>query len=285
MDWFLRFLLGLDATPEDQHRVATFVRELHMRQVEGTARNWHRRRRWLLRAILEDPHILVHELERWAFGEQSRDGSRPDPPLGCPIARSDCPLYHPPPTRGTTSPSRRDGVPQGENAKLPGEVLPVEFVVRSGARRDALKNLRDWLSSANKVVIADPYFLQGEGWKKMKPPERTLYAEKYAKEAHATLGQVQTLEIFHLPAAPKEMLAAMTEITFRERNYRCWETTEIHDRVWIRDDNEARVVGTSFGGLGVRKLAFVLPLPDEDLAAFKDELAKIQAGEPQLTNT
>ncbi len=39
----------------------------------------------------------------------------------------------------------------------------------------------------------------------------------------------------------------------------------IHDRIWIKNDSEARVVGTSLNGANSRRLAFELPLPPEDL--------------------
>ncbi|TOM09059.1 hypothetical protein CGH83_22850 [Vibrio parahaemolyticus] len=65
--------------------------------------------------------------------------------------------------------------------------------------------------------------------------------------------------------------------TLRSRNIKLTyiETNEIHDRVFIRDQDEAVLVGTSLGGYG-NKLAFVLDLPNEDLENFKAALEKIR---------
>ncbi len=49
----------------------------------------------------------------------------------------------------------------------------------------------------------------------------------------------------------------------------------MHDRVWIKDGNRAKVVGTSFNGLG-KKLAFILNLPESDLRAFQTQLPRIR---------
>jgi hypothetical protein len=54
-----------------------------------------------------------------------------------------------------------------------------------------------------------------------------------------------------------------------------YPTTEIHDRVWIKNSGQAKLVGTSFGGLS-HKLAFIVDLPQDDVVLFMHELYRIQ---------
>ncbi|TOM29243.1 hypothetical protein CGH80_23485, partial [Vibrio parahaemolyticus] len=87
---------------------------------------------------------------------------------------------------------------------------------------------------------------------------------------------IRSLEVFHLPGPQGEVKMKIHK-TLRSRNIKLTyiETNEIHDRVFIRDQDEAVLVGTSLGGYG-NKLAFVLDLPNEDLENFKAALEKIR---------
>ena len=59
------------------------------------------------------------------------------------------------------------------------------------------------------------------------------------------------------------------------RMVQCFDTNEIHDRYVIRDDQDGRMLGTSFGGLG-SKISTVLPLPPDDTVVLLYNLAKIE---------
>ena len=61
-------------------------------------------------------------------------------------------------------------------------------------------------------------------------------------------------------------------INIKLRNY---PTGAIHDRVMIKDNDRAKMLGTSFGGLG-SKIAFFVDLPEEDVTIFQKELHKIR---------
>ena len=52
------------------------------------------------------------------------------------------------------------------------------------------------------------------------------------------------------------------------------KTNAIHDRVWITNNSNAFVVGTSFNGLG-KKCAFIIDLPPEDTSEFIEFLKRI----------
>lgn len=159
----------------------------------------------------------------------------------------------------------------------------MHLLTGGGDRKTPLADLRRWLSGAERLIIADPYLLQGDptswGWSKLSKSQKKSKAEEYAEEINRTLGGVEELDVFHLPDPPSEVAKAMKKIAFNGRKHRLFSTTEIHDRVWIKDAKEARVVGTSFGGIG-RKLAFILPLPEGDLKAFQVELQRIRTAAP-----
>ncbi len=145
-------------------------------------------------------------------------------------------------------------------------------------RSAPLRELRLWLKDAKRVVIADPYFMHGNtsGWGDLTDDEKKDRADAYADEVRQVLGPVAEVDVYHLPDPPKELRTAMKRIAFEGRRVTPHETTEIHDRVWIKDGNDARVVGTSFGGIG-SKLAFIIALSEEDRTRFQEELRRIAA--------
>lgn len=148
-------------------------------------------------------------------------------------------------------------------------------------RKESLREFRSWVSGASRVIVADPYFMHGNpkawNWRELSSEDKKKKAEEYATEVAKVLKGIEKLDIFHLPDAPKEMKTAMRRVVFKclKTPPRCYPTCEIHDRVWIRDGLDARIVGTSFGGIG-SKLAFMLPLPKADLEAFQEELDRIR---------
>lgn len=149
-----------------------------------------------------------------------------------------------------------------------------------GQRKEPLKDLRQWIKGASRLVIADPYFMHGDptswNWSGISDKEKKKRAKEYAEEIKTVFGDVKTVEIFHLPGPPREVSTAMRKVVFAQRNVQYFPTTEIHDRVWIKDGEDARIVGTSFGGIG-RKLSFMLDLPDEDRKEFEAALARIRS--------
>jgi hypothetical protein len=59
---------------------------------------------------------------------------------------------------------------------------------------------------------------------------------------------------------------------------------EIHDRVWLKDETDAVVVGTSFNGLG-NKCAFLLNLEAADASSFSAELRRIRSATRSATRS
>ena len=157
----------------------------------------------------------------------------------------------------------------------------LQMLTGGGERKAPLKDLRLWLKGAKRLTIADPYFTHGDPtswrWPQLTDAEKKNKAEEYAVEVAQVLGAVEEVDIFSLPGAPKELRTALKKIALKNRKGKEIETTEIHDRVWIKDGEDARIVGTSFGGIG-RKLSFIVELPQQDRIEFQAHLARIKKG-------
>lgn len=146
------------------------------------------------------------------------------------------------------------------------------LIAKQADRKPALKNLGGWLKDAKKLVIVDPYILHGNTQESTEQ-ERSLCNDP-VKDLLKLLKNTKELDIFHFKDPPKKILSDLKK-GFSSGHLRTFETSKIHDRVWIKNSNEARVIGTSFGGIG-KKLAFMLDLPKEDLDLFLKELQNIR---------
>lgn len=134
------------------------------------------------------------------------------------------------------------------------------------------KYLKKKSHSNDWMIITDPYFLQWNG------PNKAFGTEKKYTEFIIDFipEDLKKLELFILPGPNKRIfkkfndrvLARGTRVSYRE-------TTEIHDRTIIRDNNTATLMGTSFGGYS-NKLSFVLDIPPKDLENFMAELKRIR---------
>ncbi|SDT34433.1 hypothetical protein [Bradyrhizobium canariense] len=143
----------------------------------------------------------------------------------------------------------------------------VELITGIGptARADALVNLGACLAGTPHLIICDPYFLFLSG---------TRSSDDYVDAVDSVLPTtLKSLEIFSGKRKRTPAVANGLNQLFKRRNIRVksYKTDDIHDRVWIKDSQNAYSVGTSFNGLG-NKCAFILPLPSADLRAFWTEI-------------
>ena len=147
----------------------------------------------------------------------------------------------------------------------------IKFLTSPSEYRSALKFLTNWAKKAKKLTIADPYLLSFD--KTKNNPTLSNYVDALT----STLPRnIKLLEVFHLPSPNRKIANSVKEYCYENGiRFENYSTTVIHDRVWIKDDTEAIIIGTSFGGIG-NKLAFVLPLPPSDLNEFKQELQQIR---------
>lgn len=141
-----------------------------------------------------------------------------------------------------------------------------------GCPREVHKQVTRWLSGARQLTFVDPYFFSFSGPNKIFRTQ-TQYIESITALLPRAL---ESLEIFHLPGPNRAIFSAFQKHCHGKNiSLKNWETTEVHDRVLIKSESEARAMGTSFGGLG-NKIAFMLDLPPEDLKVFRGELHRIK---------
>lgn len=141
-----------------------------------------------------------------------------------------------------------------------------------GRYREERKHITSWLSGTSQLTVVDPYFFSFSGPNKVYRTQ-AQYVEGIIELLPKTL---ESIEVFHLPGPNKAIKSAFEKHCHRKNiSLRNWGTTEVHDRVFIKNGTEARALGTSFGGFG-NKIAFVLDLPLEDLRVFRRELHRIK---------
>jgi hypothetical protein len=142
-----------------------------------------------------------------------------------------------------------------------------EFFSAQGSTKESCKHIEDWLNHCEELTICDPYFF----------PEP--YKEEYLESLKSILPEnLKKINIYHSPDKTNATLKNDFKKYCNTKGIRFENvaTNEIHDRVWIKNGSEAKVVGTSFNGLGKKKHAFILDLPAKDLVDFKNELFKIK---------
>ncbi|EGQ9921444.1 TPA: hypothetical protein JG855_004625 [Vibrio parahaemolyticus] len=139
----------------------------------------------------------------------------------------------------------------------------IQFIAGQGSseRNKAVNHLKDKLVGTNTLIICDPYFIKG-----IKGQDPKVVACEFASLLPNTLKQ---LELYVKPRIREKEFAESLNAELKSRKIKLVvrKTDDVHDRVWIKDFNEAFVVGTSFNGLG-NKCAFILDLPPEDRKQF-----------------
>lgn len=131
----------------------------------------------------------------------------------------------------------------------------------------ALECLRTFSDGAEELIIVDPYaysmststheFLEAVGVASpLSSLRRLLIVYDHTNNANAT---------------PEHIRRNLAQHSVTMLDEHC---NEIHDRIWIADENRGLLVGTSFNSVGGRRLAFAVQMPSDDVAfllKFLDE--------------
>jgi|TARA_R110001592_G_scaffold147042_4_gene371474 hypothetical protein len=141
-------------------------------------------------------------------------------------------------------------------------------------RNKAIKHLSEKLKGAKSLTICDPYFLKK--YKGASPSETAIEFVGILPKS------LKTLDLYVKPRIRDKEFADCLNSELQKTGIKLLsrKTEEIHDRVWIKDFNDAFVVGTSFNGLG-NKCAFILDLPQEDQRQFLTSLNEISRDLPK----
>lgn len=134
---------------------------------------------------------------------------------------------------------------------------------RSKHRKSGLEKMQYFISRLRaELIIIDPYFYT--------TIDQTI--EEYVDEFSNVLGMFFSIKRVHIIYKQGRRTCNQelrSEIKKLEVTYDCkitdCHTNLIHDRVWIGDRVTARLLGTSFNGIGHSKISFMLPLPGPDL--------------------
>lgn len=137
--------------------------------------------------------------------------------------------------------------------------------------RDNFLNLKLWLIDAIVITIVDPYIYKYNSSSKIH-----LTEEDYIKDFLELIPEnIERINIFHGEHVSQEVRKSLQEYTSKNNiNLYEYKTTDIHDRVWIKENRAGKLVGSSLNGLG-NKIAFVLDIPSDDLRIFIQELVRI----------
>lgn len=141
----------------------------------------------------------------------------------------------------------------------------MQMLTLPGQRASGLKEIRDFTTKTESLIIVDPYIFSGSSDKaeaitnEFKKAVRA--AGKYIKRIHFIYDPEPSNTTNAIRSSIKQMLKDESiQISEVQSNI-------LHDRIWISDRQQAVVVGTSLNGIGGR-VSFILPLPDEDLSAL-----------------
>ena len=157
------------------------------------------------------------------------------------------------------------------SAFKPGESLvAMELIVAADieSARDGFSHLRRWLSDATEVTICDPYLFQ------FRPSPMFPDLEAYVSALTRIVPQsVQRLDLYtngYAAAVRTPLLRALKE----GRSVRHFSSDALHDRFVIKDQCEAKVIGTSFGGFG-NKFFALIDLSSSDTADVRTHLRNL----------
>lgn len=143
-------------------------------------------------------------------------------------------------------------------------------------RQNGLKGIRDFTREATELLIIDPYIFSG-GKSKSK-----AYIEEFKRSSRIDNSSVKRIHIIYCSKYDNRAIKTGIKKIAQQNNctITSFDTDKIHDRIWIKNQSEAIVVGTSFNGLGDR-LSFILELPKYDMYELLDYLKT----EKMLTST
>ena len=145
----------------------------------------------------------------------------------------------------------------------------MQMLTLPGQRASGLQEIRDFTSETESLIIVDPYIFSGPGDK------AEAITNDFKKSVRAAGKYIKRIHFVYDPE-PKNTTNAIRNSIKQMLNDESVHVTEaqsnvLHDRIWISDRKRAIVFGTSLNGIGGR-VAFVLPLPDQDLEALLNYL-------------
>ncbi len=133
-------------------------------------------------------------------------------------------------------------------------------LIEAKERKKGLKEIRDFTSDAKKLVIIDPYFLAGSN------SSIDEFIEDFKRATH--IHQLDYLNILYDKnyGETKQYVSEIKKLSYQNQcRLTLTPSSVFHDRIWIKNSEQAILVGNSFGGIGKVRLSFILELPSQEL--------------------
>ena len=150
----------------------------------------------------------------------------------------------------------------------PGMILELIVAGDPDAGGDAFSLLRKWLAGAEEVAICDTYLLQ------FRPNALFADLDSYCRALGNFIPHsVKRLDLYTNGWADAVRMPVFQALK-QGRNLRHFSSDALHDRFIIKDRQEAKAMGTSFGGFGAKFFA-LLDLSAADAAGVRAELRRL----------
>jgi len=145
----------------------------------------------------------------------------------------------------------------------------IQMLTLPGQRASGLREIRDFTAETKSLIIVDPYIFSG-------PSDKAeTITNEFKKSVRAAGKHIKRIHFVYDPDPSNTTTAIRNSIKqmLKDESVHITEAQSnvLHDRIWISDRKRAIVVGTSLNGIGGR-VAFILPLPNEDLGALLEYL-------------
>lgn len=149
------------------------------------------------------------------------------------------------------------------------------LIITKNNKEEGVKKIKNWLKNKPKSLkIIDPFIFS---YNDNKKPEHIANLDEYVRYVCNFIPKVLNEVHIYSNESPKQDVLSKFESVLAESNIRMirYNSSDIHDRFLIRNDRAAKVMGTSFTGLG-SKLSMFASLAQEDLDALLTELESIE---------
>ncbi len=136
------------------------------------------------------------------------------------------------------------------------------------------KKIKNWIKfKVKELVIVDPFFFSFD---EAKPPKGIRNLDEYVNNVCDYIPKsLKKISIYSNLTPPIKVVNKFIEVlSKKDVELVRFESNEIHDRFIIKNKKSAKIMGTSFTGLGL-KLSIFVDLPDDDLKDLLEFLESI----------
>ncbi|EDZ55352.1 hypothetical protein ACVNRM_04210 [Bacillus paranthracis] len=134
--------------------------------------------------------------------------------------------------------------------------------IKPSIRKNGIEILKKFLTNSSEAIIIDPFFYKGAA-------EQSV--ESYIDELKDVFSNFTSISRIHIIYNQSHCNGNIRKTFIDNSNCKITDihSSEIHDRIWIKDRKQGKLVGSSFNGLGRSKICFIVNLPKQDLIDLK----------------